>query len=210
MAFAFALFLLFIAVPFLELYVIIQVASVIGTGWTILLLVAESILGAWLCKREGAGVLRRINAQLQAGQLPTTDVVNGALILLAGALMVTPGFLTDLLGFLLLIPPTRAVARAVIVTGLTRRVDRAMREGSDASFRVVRVTNTAPNGSASGAGWTGSRTGFGGAPDGSMPGAGHGTVLDASSRVAAGAQAAGGDLRATGPGGQPPLRGDRR
>ena len=109
---AIALFLIFIVMPFLELLVILQVASVIG-GWaTFFLLVAESILGAWLCKREGASVLRRINQQLQAGQMPTTELVNGALILFAGALMITPGFLTDILGFILLIPPTREIGRA--------------------------------------------------------------------------------------------------
>src|SRR3954469_23386074 len=106
---ALVLVLIFLVLPFVELFVIIQVAGVIGGGWTILLLLVESIFGAWLCKREGAGVLRRINTQLSAGQMPTTELVNGGLILLAGALMVTPGFLTDILGFVLLIPPTRAV-----------------------------------------------------------------------------------------------------
>lgn len=147
---ALVLFFVFLVVPFLELYVIIQVAGVIGTGWTLALLVSESVLGAWLCKREGAGVLRRINRQLAESQLPTTEVVDGALILLAGALMVTPGFLTDILGFVLLIPPTRAVVRNVISRSLRRRIERAAEAGSDASFRVIRVTNFGPTGSPSG------------------------------------------------------------
>ncbi|MBI2706546.1 MAG: FxsA family protein [Actinobacteria bacterium] len=144
---ALALFLIFIVVPFVELFVIIQVAGVIGGGWTILLLVVESILGAWLCKREGAGVLRRINEQLNAGQLPTIELVNGALILLAGALMVTPGFLTDILGFLLLIPPTRAIVRAIVLHRLQKRIDDAVSRDGDAGFGFIRVTNFGPNGS---------------------------------------------------------------
>lgn len=144
---AIALFLIFIVMPFLELVVILQVASVIG-GWpTLLLLVVESIVGAWLCKREGAGVLRRINQQLQDGQLPTTELVNGALILFAGVLMVTPGFITDILGFILLIPPTRALVRGVVLKRMQKRLENAMNGGPDAAFRVIRVTNMGTHGS---------------------------------------------------------------
>jgi len=165
-----ALFLIFIVLPFVELWAIIQVAGVIGGGWTILLLVAESIFGAWLCKREGSGVLRRINDELQAGRMPTVEVVNGALILLAGALMITPGFITDILGFVLLVPPTRAVVRAMLAKRLQRRIERSMSEGADASFRVIRVTNFGTHGAPSG--FDG---GFGDPFRG-------GTVMDVSSR----------------------------
>jgi UPF0716 protein FxsA len=135
-----ALIVVFLVLPFVELAVIIQVAGWLGTGPTIALLVVESILGAWLCKREGAGVLRRINDQLNAGQLPKNEVVDGGLILLAGALMVTPGFLTDILGFLLLTPPTRAVFREIVLARLRRRLDNAMAGGGPAGFRFVRVS----------------------------------------------------------------------
>lgn len=110
-----ALALIFVVGPIVELYVIIQVAQVIGGWQTVALLLVESFIGAWLMKRQGRGTLRKIQAQLEANRLPTKELVDGGLILLAGALMVAPGFLTDALGFLLLIPPTRAVFRAAVV-----------------------------------------------------------------------------------------------
>jgi UPF0716 protein FxsA len=107
--------LVFIVGPIVELYVIIQVAQVIG-GWeTVALLIVESILGAWLMKRQGRGVLARIQMSLDAGRMPTKELVDGGLILFAGALMLTPGFVTDILGFVLLVPPTRALVRAALM-----------------------------------------------------------------------------------------------
>ena len=107
--------LVFIVGPIVELYVIIQVAQVIG-GWeTVALLIVESILGAWLMKRQGRGVLARIQSSLNAGRMPTKELVDGGLILFAGALMLTPGFVTDILGFVLLVPPTRALVRAALM-----------------------------------------------------------------------------------------------
>jgi len=114
--------LLFVVGPIVELYVIIQVAHVIGAWDTIALLLIESALGAWLMKRQGRVLLRRIQAQLEASQLPTKELVDGGLILLAGALMVAPGFLTDILGFLLLLPPTRAIARRAVMHHFTGRL----------------------------------------------------------------------------------------
>ena len=107
--------LVFIVGPIVELYVIIQVAQVIG-GWeTLALLIVESILGAWLMKRQGRGVLARIQTSLDAGRMPTKELVDGGLILFAGALMLTPGFITDILGFFLLVPPTRALVRVALM-----------------------------------------------------------------------------------------------
>jgi len=117
-----ALTLILIVGPIVELYVIIQVSHVIG-GWeTVALLLVESILGAWLMKAQGRGVWRRIQAQLQSHQLPAKELVDGGLIIFAGALMLTPGFLTDILGFLLLIPPTRAVVRRALMRVFGRRL----------------------------------------------------------------------------------------
>jgi len=114
--------LLFVVGPIVELYVIIQVSHVIG-GWeTIALLLIESAIGAWLMKRQGRGTWRRIQTQLQQHQLPTKELVDGGLIIFAGALMLTPGFLTDLLGFLLLIPPTRAIVRAALMRRFSHRL----------------------------------------------------------------------------------------
>lgn len=116
------LVLAFIVVPIIEIYVIIQVAQVIG-GWeTLALLIIESIIGGWLMKREGLAVLRRIQAQLERSQLPSRELVDGFLILFAGALMLTPGFVTDLLGYLLLIPPTRSIVRKVLMRRFRHRL----------------------------------------------------------------------------------------
>jgi UPF0716 protein FxsA len=115
------LVLVFVVLPIVELTVIVQVAGEIGVPETILLLIAVSVVGAWLCKREGLGVLRRIQAALDRQQLPHREVVDGALILFAGVLLVTPGFLTDLLGIVLLLPPTRALVRASVLASFRRR-----------------------------------------------------------------------------------------
>lgn len=106
--------LLFIVVPLVELYVIVQVAQVTGVWETILLLLAVSIIGAWLVKRQGVAVWSRFNQTMANGQIPHIEIVDGVLILFAGALMLTPGFVTDALGVFLLVPPTRALVRGVI------------------------------------------------------------------------------------------------
>lgn len=107
--------LLFLVVPIVELFVIVQVAQGVGIGETILLLIAVSLIGAWLVKRQGLAVWQQFNATLSRGQVPHKEIVDGALVLFAGALMLTPGFVTDALGVLLLLPPTRAVVRNVLM-----------------------------------------------------------------------------------------------
>ena len=148
---ALALFLFFLVLPVVELYVIVQVAGQIGALETIGLLLLFSVAGAWLCKREGASVLRRMNTELDRGNVPAREIIDGVLVLLAGALMIVPGFITDAVGLLLLIPPIRAGVRTLFLRRLQRRIQRAMDEGGGASFRVIRVTNTGPNGSPFGA-----------------------------------------------------------
>ena len=115
------LFLLFLIVPFLELYVLIQVGQVIGALPTIALLIAVSVVGAWLVKREGFATLGRARERIDAGQMPGRELVDGVLILVAGALLVSPGFLTDVAGVLLLLPPVRATLRGATVGWLARR-----------------------------------------------------------------------------------------
>lgn len=105
------LVLAFIVVPLLELALIIQVGQGLGVLPTIGLLLVVSIVGAWLVKFQGLGVLNRIRRQLAAGQVPTDELVNGVLILVAGALMLTPGFITDGVGLALLFAPVRAIVR---------------------------------------------------------------------------------------------------
>ena len=116
------LLLALLCVPLLELYVIIQVAGGVGTGETILLLIAVSVVGAWMVRRSGLGVLNQIQTRLNRGELPAGELVDGLLILIAGALMLTPGFLTDGVGLLLLFPPTRLVVRSLLVRRLAKKI----------------------------------------------------------------------------------------
>jgi UPF0716 protein FxsA len=116
------LVLLFIAVPIAELAVIIQVGQAIGVWWTIGLLIADSILGSMLMRMQGRVAWRRFNEAMQAGRVPAREVLDGALVIFGGALLLTPGFLTDILGLILLVPPTRALVRAVLARRLAHRM----------------------------------------------------------------------------------------
>lgn len=102
---------LLIVVPFVELIVIIQVADGIGLLPTVLLLIAISVLGAWLLGQQGVATWRRLRSTLQRGEMPTEEVTDGALILFGGALLLTPGFVTDAFGLALLFPPTRGFVK---------------------------------------------------------------------------------------------------
>ena len=113
--------LAFLVVPFLELFVILRVGSLLGVVPTILLLVGVSIVGAWLAKREGLGVVRRIQRSVERGVMPGNELVDGALIILAAALLVTPGFLTDVFGIGLLLPPVRLAIRGTARRAIARR-----------------------------------------------------------------------------------------
>jgi UPF0716 protein FxsA len=108
------LVILFIVVPIAELYVIIQVGQAIGVVPTLILLLADALLGSWLLKHEGRGAWRRFNAALAARRFPGKEVADGVLIVIGGTLLLTPGFLTDIFGLFLLLPPTRAIARRVL------------------------------------------------------------------------------------------------
>lgn len=116
------LVLLFIAVPLAELAVIIQVGQLIGVWWTIGLLLADSLLGSWLLRHQGRAAWRRFNQALQAGRVPTREVLDGTLVIFGSALLLTPGFITDVFGAVLLVPPTRALVRSVLVRRLSHRM----------------------------------------------------------------------------------------
>ena len=116
------LVLLFIAVPLAELAVIIQVGQLIGVWWTIGLLLADSLLGSWLLRHQGRAAWRRFNEALQSGRVPTREVLDGTLVIFGGALLLTPGFITDVFGAVLLVPPTRALVRSVLVRRLSHRM----------------------------------------------------------------------------------------
>ena len=112
----------FIIVPLAELYVILQVGEAIGAVWTILLLAADSVLGSLLLRAQGRSVWGRFNSALAEGRMPHREVVDGVLVVFGGAFLITPGFLTDIVGLLLLIPPTRALIRRVVVRRLGKRL----------------------------------------------------------------------------------------
>lgn len=109
-------------VPLAELAIIIQLGGWIGAGWTIVALLANSLLGAWLLRREGRRAWAQFRAALGAGRWPGDEVAQGGLVILGGALLLTPGFLTDLVGFVCLLPPTRALAAAAIRARVTAGV----------------------------------------------------------------------------------------
>ena len=116
------LVLLFIAIPLIELYVIVETARSIGTLETIGLLILVSVVGAWMVKAQGLAVLWRVRSKLAEGLMPGRDLVDGALVLFAGALMLTPGFVTDAVGLLLLFPPTRMAIRPILIRRFRHRV----------------------------------------------------------------------------------------
>jgi UPF0716 protein FxsA len=111
----FLLVLLFIAVPIVEIYVIIQVGQAIGALWTIALLVADSILGSVLMRSQGRAAWRRFNEAVAGGRVPAREVFDGALVIFGGALLLTPGFVTDIFGACFLLPPSRALIRGLLV-----------------------------------------------------------------------------------------------
>ncbi len=115
------LVVLFLVLPLAELYVIIQVGQAFGALNTIALLIVISAVGAWLAKREGVSVWRRFQHQVQSGSVPGKELADGVMILFAGALLMSPGFLTDLLGISLLLPPVRAVIRAALMRQAAKR-----------------------------------------------------------------------------------------
>jgi UPF0716 protein FxsA len=118
-----ALIGLFIVLPLAELYVILKVGDAIGVPWTILLLAADSILGAALLRSQGRAVWRRFNQALAAGRMPHHEVQDGVLVIFGGAFLITPGFITDVIGVLLLLPPTRALIRRLGMRTLRRRME---------------------------------------------------------------------------------------
>ena len=112
---ALVLVLLFIVFPIVELYVLIQIGSAIGVLPTIALLILDSVLGAMLMRSQGRAAWLRFNRALAEGRVPGREVIDGMLVIFGGALLLTPGFLSDILGLILLLPPTRALVRKALV-----------------------------------------------------------------------------------------------
>jgi UPF0716 protein FxsA len=115
------LLLLFTVVPLVELFLLVKLGTVIGIGPTVLIVICTGVLGAWLARWQGLGVLRRVSDDLAQGRLPADALIDGLLILIAGAVLLTPGLITDALGFLLLVPQGRAIVRRTVAARLERR-----------------------------------------------------------------------------------------
>jgi UPF0716 protein FxsA len=119
----------FVALPIVEIYVIIQVGQAIGALPTIVLLIVESLLGAWLVKREGRRAWRALTSTLTSGQLPGRELADAALVLVGGTLLLTPGFVSDVFGFFFVLPFTRPIARRVLLWVAGRRLASRARRG---------------------------------------------------------------------------------
>jgi UPF0716 protein FxsA len=115
------LVILFIVVPIVELYVIIQVGQAIGVLPTLALLLADAVLGSLLLRHQGRGAWRRFNEALAQRRFPAREVADGVMIAVGGTLLLAPGFVTDIFGLILLIPPTRAIVRRLLGTYVGKR-----------------------------------------------------------------------------------------
>ena len=109
------LIVLFIILPLAELYVIYQVGDAIGILPTLALLVLDSLLGAWLLRSQGRATWQRFQTTMEAGRIPHREVFDGVLVIFGGAFLITPGFITDIIGVFLLLPPTRALFRRWLI-----------------------------------------------------------------------------------------------
>jgi len=113
---------IFIFVPLMELYILIEAGRIIGIGPTISLILLTGVAGAWLARNQGLEIVRRIQEQTARGQMPAVNLIEGALVLVGGLLLLTPGFITDLLGFSFLIPQTRDLWRKALSAWLEKQV----------------------------------------------------------------------------------------
>ncbi|MDH3455053.1 MAG: membrane protein FxsA [Desulfuromonadales bacterium] len=113
---------IFIFVPLIELYLLIEAGQMIGIGPTLGLILLTGIAGAWLARSQGVEVLRRIQDETARGQMPAIALIDGALVLVGGLLLLTPGFFTDALGFTFLIPITRELWRKALSAWLHKQV----------------------------------------------------------------------------------------
>lgn len=142
---------LFIAVPILELYVIIQVGGSIGVLPTLALLILDSILGTILFRSQGRAAWMRFNRALAQGRVPGREVFDGAMVILGGALLITPGFITDVFGLICLIPPTRALVRRLLAGMARRRMSVTWRYAGD--WQPPRPGGNGPGNPPPGPGW---------------------------------------------------------
>ncbi|SHN46028.1 FxsA family protein [Cryptosporangium aurantiacum] len=143
-----AAFVLLIVVPTVEISVLIRVGHEVGLGWTLVLLLASAFLGSWLLRREGGRAFRALRDAAQAGRTPAKESAEGAVVLVGGLLMILPGFLTDVVGILLLLPPIRKLAGHFVLRSAARRlppdVSTVLLGPMTVRSRRVRGADTAP------------------------------------------------------------------
>jgi UPF0716 protein FxsA len=118
------LFVLFAVIPVVEIYLLIKVGRLIGALPTVAVLLAISMAGAWLVRHQGFEILRRIQNEMAQGRLPAAELLDGAMVLVGGVLLLTPGFFTDALGLLFLIPVTRAIIKRFAALWLQKRLSK--------------------------------------------------------------------------------------
>lgn len=135
----FRLFLLFTLIPAVEIWLLIEVGTVIGAMNTLAIIVTTGFLGAYYARRQGLRIVWRMQESMNRGQVPGGELTNGALLLLGGAMLLTPGFLTDALGFSLIFPPTRDGLKALLRAWLEHKLE--------AGELRVRVASREPRGS---------------------------------------------------------------
>ena len=133
-----ALLVAFIVIPLAELYVIIKIGDAIGAVPTILLLVADSVLGTVLLRWQGRTVWVRFVHAVRSGRVPHREILDGVLVIVGGALLITPGFLTDVVGLALLVPPSRALARRTLERSLRGRAVAGFSSAADGDGRPRR------------------------------------------------------------------------
>ena len=126
------LLIIFVFVPVMELYILIETGRMIGIGATVGLIMLTGVAGAWLARSQGLEILRRIQQETANGQMPAQTLIDGALILVGGLLLLTPGFFTDALGFSFLVPITRELWRK----GLSAWLEKQVRQGSVTIYRI--------------------------------------------------------------------------
>ncbi len=154
----------FVLIPLMEIWAILQVGQLVGPWWTIALLVLDSMIGAWLIKREGGRAWAALREALQHGRMPARELADGALILIGGTLMLSPGFVLDLAGILLILPFTRPVARRLLTSVVERRLVVVRRPSVPGSGRAASAPEMAdapdlgPRARWSGATWSSEST----------------------------------------------------
>ena len=137
MSFVQIIFIFFLTIPFLEIYFLLKIGSLIGVFPTVLMVVFTAVLGAWLLRRQGLSTLQRFQNSLAQGQIPAMEMIEGAILLVGGALLLTPGFFTDALGFACLVPVTRHKIASLIIEKHLIQAGASFRQKTERNGKVI-------------------------------------------------------------------------